>query len=241
MRNIALILFLFVISFRVLPQGSYCSRNTAEEASVETYLVKRAKNYNASELIVEINRELKGQYDELVTENDRLLRERGIELGCSIQPGFCGVEAIRAFGYFQDGVFDNYKLSNTITKDMDTYKLQTLPVDQLKSYLKENYTNKDQDISTYTISGDPSKYSDQYFESRIKTHLKKDGEHAIVYMSYVGKTNINLYQHAVNVIRLNNKIYYTNSTHLTTYLDLVLLPRDSNMNNIVSVFLINIR
>ncbi len=154
MKNIILVLFLFFTVFRIFSQGSYCSRGIVEEASTEdannqTYLSKRiiGNNANIAELFVEFNNTIGNHYTELEKKNEAFIKERALDLNCAVESGFCGVFSIEVFGFFQDGVFDNFDLS----KSHITNKEQNLTSIQIANYLKKNYANKNQDVPVLKI------------------------------------------------------------------------------------------
>ncbi len=241
MKNTILFLFLLLIPFKIFSQGNYCSRNSELTVKEETYLSNIIKSSsNLGELFSSINEKLKTHYYELLEKNSRYLKETYSNLDCLIKPGFCGVLSIEIFGYFQDGVFDNFDLSNTYIKDMSAYKEQVLKGKQLKDYLKLNYTNKNQNVLDFLIKN-PSIYTNEYITLKVKSHLHNSGEHGIILITYTENNDNNLIVHMFNVLNFNNDIYYSNDTYLTNDINSILSPRNSNIDRLNSVFIVYIQ
>ncbi len=239
MKNTILVISLFFISSRIFPQGSYCSRNTAQEVNNETYLLKRIKNTDLAELISEINRKLYNHYYQLQEKNKEYLEEKYANLDCLVQPGFCTVFSIEAFGFFQDGVFDNFNLSKTILIDISTGKLQGVDIDETLKYLKENYTNKNQNLFDTSIAN-PSRYTDEYISTKIKEYLKNSGDHGLLELRYKLFNSSDEIGHVINVLNINNKIYYVDNNYLTNYIAMILPSHNSNLDKLFAVYLMHI-
>ncbi len=232
MRNITLVLFLFFVSFRVLPQGSYCSRNTGVPNNEEKSDLsnKIEKSTSIVEFILNLNRTMREHYDEIEKRHKELIEK----LDCMVKPGFCSIFAVEVFGYFQDGVFDDVDLESTIGI---THKGLTTP--QISDYLKEYYSSH---TTIIEISSNLSAHTEAYLDLKIGEHLNADGKHGILTFSFKKYSNDIVYGHSINVFRLNNKIYYIHDDKpLASSITPILSRRGSGIDRVTLVELVYIK
>ncbi len=226
------------MSFSAFSQGSYCSRGIEIPNNEEkSYLSgKIEKSTNSIELILELNKTLSDHYFELDKRNKDFLQEMTIKSGCRVDIGSCGIFAVEVFGYFQDGVFDDFNDFLSTIKD----GAQNMSTEQVLAYLKKYYSNhaKAIDIST------SSPYTEEKIKSKIREHLDANGKHGILAVSFklYSDSDDDVYDHAVNVFRFDDKIYYVNDAKpLSTNIQPLLFRRNSGVEKVTEIEIVYIK